>query len=163
MNLSQLQVMALHGGFYSMTYNPITRGVPAIARSSAKTGQNQTGYNILKGTPVRATSTGVDLINPSIEAHIDGIAGVVKADIGNGFQGDIVSAGLIENVSVSFDPGSVVYISKTGLLTNIKPTIDDINGFAAGDFVVKVGVIALNTDNNLLKDLLVGMQIMGQL
>jgi hypothetical protein len=56
----------------------------------------------------------------------------------------------------------MVYISKLGTLTNIKPSLG-INGFGEGDFIIKIGMIAQNADNVLNKDLLVGIQVMGQL
>lgn len=145
-----------------MTYNPNARGVPAISRAAARAGQNQTGFNILKGTPVRVTSTGIAKIDPSTESNIDGLAGVVKDDIANGFQGEIISAGLIENITTSYSPGDIIYIAKDGSLTNSKPQIG-VAGFLESDFIVKIGVIAKNNDNPLLKDLIVTMQIIGQL
>jgi len=145
-----------------MTFNPNLTGIPPIARSAARSSQNNTGSTIPKGTPVKVTSVGVALVNVSLEADVDAIAGVTRADISNLSQGDVAAAGLIENITTSFSTGDAVYISKTGILTNIKPSIG-VNSFVAGDFVVRVGVIATNTGNILQKDLLVSIQLMGQL
>lgn len=145
-----------------MTYNPNSRGTAPTAKTTVRFNANQTGNSIPKGTPVKLTSSGIDLVDVSVEADVDAFAGLLSADAANLSNGTIVSSGTIENISTSFAVGSVVYVSKLGILTNVKPSTG-VNGFGEGDFVIKVGMIAKNNDNPANKDLLVGIQIMGQL
>lgn len=145
-----------------MSYNPLAKGTPPLARAAARASQNNSGLTILKGTPVRLTPTGMLTIDVSDESHVDSIAGIVKSDVAPSAIGEVVGSGTVYDITTSFAVGDAVYISKTGALTNIKPSIG-VAGFTAGDFVVRIGVIARNTDNVLLKDLLISMQIMGQL
>jgi len=146
-----------------MTYNPNFVGIPPLARSvAAQNAVNNTGSTIAQATPVKLTETGMALIDVSVEADIDAIAGVTKAAVTDPGQGEIVPGGIIENISTTFNVGDAVYISKTGELTNQKPTLG-LNGFQSGDFMVRIGSIAKNTSNPLLKDLLVLIQIGGQL
>lgn len=143
-----------------MAYNPFTRQSPVT--NNNRLNQNATGMAIPQATPVKITSSGLGLIDVSLEADIDAFAGVLKENSPNGQRGQVVSSGSIENISTPFPIGSMVYISKLGTLTNIKPSLG-VNGFGEGDFIVKIGMIAQNVDNVLNKDLLVGIQIMGQL
>lgn len=142
-----------------MGYSPFSRVSP-LARASSRFNQNQTGSTLLKGTPVKLTSSGIDLIDVSIEADVDALAGVLNENATSGTDGTIVSSGTIENISTAFAVGSVVYISKTGILTNVKPSIG-LNGFGMNDAVIKVGMIAKNNTNPANKDLLVNLQVIG--
>lgn len=143
-----------------MSYNPFTR--QTTGQSTGRFNQNQSGSSIPAGIPVKITSSGIALVDVSVEADIDAFAGVLKETAANNTSGNIISSGSIEKISTPYAVGSMVYISKTGTLTNIKPSTG-VNGFGEGDFVVKIGMIAKNNDNPSDKDLLVGIQIMGQL
>lgn len=145
-----------------MTYNPNSRGIAATARQTGNLRTNQIGSTIPKGVPVKLTASGLALVDVSVEADIDAFAGVLAADCANLATGTLVNSGLVDNISTSFVVGSIVYISKVGTLTNVKPSIG-VNGFGEGDFVIKVGMIAANQDTPTNKDLLVGIQHMGQL
>lgn len=145
-----------------MTYNPNTRGTVPASKATSRVNANQTGAMIPKCTPVRVTSSGLAQIDVSLEGDVDAFAGVLKEDAANNTPGTIVSSGTVEAFSTGFAVGSTVYISKVGTLTNTKPQMGS-GGFGAGDFVIKIGVIAKNNDNALLKDLVLGIQIMGQL
>lgn len=143
-----------------MSYNSFTRQSNQAA--TGRFNSNATGSSIPQGTPVKITSSGLGLVDVSLEADIDAFAGVLKEQANNGIKGTVISSGSIENIATAFAVGSTIYISKLGTLTNAKPTTG-INGFGEGDFIVKIGMIAQNTDNPSGKDLLVGLQIMGQL
>lgn len=143
-----------------MSYNPFTR--TSSQNFTGRLNANQTGNLVPRGTPVKLTSSGIALMDVSVETDIDAFAGVIKDDAATGTTGNIISSGSIENLSTSFAVGSVIYISKVGLLTNVKPSIG-VNGFGEGDFIIKIGMIAKNNDNPANKDLLVGIQVMGQL
>lgn len=143
-----------------MSYNPFTR--QSATQSLGRFNQNQTGMALPKGTPVKITSSGISTIDVSQEADIDALGGVLKDDTSNLTKGNIITSGSIENLSTPFAVGSSVYISKLGTLTNIKPSIG-VNGFGEGDFIVLIGMIAQNVDNPTGKDLLIRLQVVGQL
>ena len=143
-----------------MSYNPLASGTPTISRSTARVAANNTGSLIPKCIPVKATAFGMDLMDPSNEADVDSL-GVTKTSIIDGGSGDVVTSGLIEDCGLAFAAGDVVYVSASGGTTNTKPS-PGVNGFAAGDFVIRLGVITLNT-NPSLRDLILSIQITGQL
>ena len=145
-----------------MTYNPINRGVPTISRAASRLTANNSGVLIAKATPVRVTSTGLALIDVSVESQVNGVAGLTNDAVSNASQGEVISGGLIEDITTSAAVGEPVYISKTGVITNIKPSVGS-GGFVSGDWAIRVGVIAKNNNNPLLKDILVNIQIVGQL
>lgn len=124
---------------------------------------NDTGSTIDGLTPVKQLVDGsIDLIDPSVEADIKNLLGVVEDPITDGNKGLVIFSGLIKSITTSFTIGDVIYLSKTGTLTNVVPDIGS-EGFQAGDFVVKIGQIVKNKDNPAHKDLLVLMELRGQL
>lgn len=138
-------------------------GIPSgTARAVARSAYNQTGITMIKGTPIRLSPTGAALISISNEDSANAIAGLLKANILDATVGDIVNSGIIEDISISASIGDIIYVSKSGGLTNIKPSIG-VAGFDSGDWVIRVGVIAKNNDDPLLKDILVNIQIVGEL
>ena len=56
----------------------------------------------------------------------------------------------------------VLYVSKTGGVTNVKPSIG-VDGFTAGDVIIRLGVVSKNRDNPSNKDLIVNVAIIGVL
>jgi hypothetical protein len=145
-----------------MSYNPNSRGITPQAKQAAALRSNQTGGTLPKGLPVKLTSSGLAMVDVSVEGDIDAFAGVLSADLITASSGAVATSGTIENITTSFAVGSAVYINKLGLLTNVKPSLG-VNGFGEGDFVIKIGMIAKNNDNGSLKDLIVQIQMMGQL
>lgn len=148
-----------------MTFNPNFTGAGNVrsAQANLTSVQNNTGGTLIKGTPVRINGSGeLDVIDVSIEAEVDGTIGVVFEDILDTNFGDIVSSGRVENITTTANVGDKVYISKIGILTNVKPEIG-VGGFLSGDFVVKIGVIVKNIDTPANKDLVVGITTIGQL
>lgn len=145
-----------------MAYNPFNRSQNNQASAAARFNDNNTGGTLPKGLPVKLSSTGVDLIDVSLESDIDALAGVLSEDAPNVSPASIVTSGTIKNIVTSISVGSAAYLSKVGTLTATKPSIG-VAGFAEGDFIVKIGMVGKNTDNPANKDLLVGIQIMGQL
>lgn len=121
------------------------------------------GHTIIKGTPIYCNASGnAKEVDVSVESEALAVIGLAQSDILIGTYGKVVSSGLVKDVSVAFSFGDVIYISKSGALTNIKPSVG-VGGFLAGDFVVKVGVVTKNADDSLKKDIAVNVQIMGQL
>lgn len=145
-----------------MTYNPTARGIPSLARAASRLLANNTGNTVAKATPVRLSATGLLPIDVSNESQANAIAGLTKIDITNLSIGEVVSSGILENISTSAGIGDIMYVSKSGDLTNIKPSIG-VNSFVTGDWVIRVGAIAKNNDNPVQKDILVNIQIVGEL
>jgi len=143
-----------------MTYRPYSA---FVSPSLDYIRTNTTGVTINKGTPIRMNASGdPDFIDPSIESQVIAIAAVAQDSVANGVQGVFVTSGKVQNLSVSFLHGDSIWLSKTGGLTDIKPS-EGVNGFVSGDFVVMLGVIAKNEANPSLKDLILHIDIMGQL
>lgn len=145
-----------------MSYSPLSSGVPPLSRSSARVATNPNASSIPKGRPIRLTPTGITTIDVSNEIEANSIAGITRTIINGYGQGEIVTAGLLEDIGAIGIVGDVFYVDKSGGLTNIKPSIG-INGFIAGDWVVRVGILASNNSNPVLFDLLVNISIVGAL
>lgn len=124
---------------------------------------NVSGITMPKGIPVRITNTGdINFINVSIEAQALAIFGITSTDISNLSSGSIITSGKVTDIATSASFGDLMYINKSGYLTNIKPSIG-VEGFVSGDFVVSVGVIAKNDSNPSAKDLVILIDVIGQL
>ena len=143
-----------------MTYRPYSQ----IKTSAIQLNyENNSGIVILKGTPVCQKGTGViDFINVSSESDVFGFIGVTSFNIPNATSGPVVTSGRIENVSIFGNFGDPVYVSKTGGLTITKPEVG-AGGFLVLDFVLRVGIITKNESNPLLKDIVLDVQLVGQL
>jgi len=124
---------------------------------------NASGVTMDKATPVRQTSSGdIDFVDVSVEADVLGVLGLVATSILNGAKGSVATQGKVENVIITGNFGDPVFISKTGGLTTTKPSLG-VGGFVAGDWVIAIGVIAKNEDNPLLKDIVLFLDVRGQL
>lgn len=124
---------------------------------------NNSGATILAYTPVRIDTNGdIDTIDVSVESEARSAIGVVDTNVVNTAQGEVRADRVIKNVSLGFSFGSILYINKTGTLTDTAPSIG-VNGFLAGDMVVRVGIIAKNQDNPVNKDLILDIDIVGKL
>lgn len=147
-----------------MSYNPNFTGNAASASVAVMDNiLNMTGSTITAGTPVKLDSSGeLALIDPSLEADVLSIAGVVVSNIPSGSSGDVVGSGRLLNLSTSAVLGAPVFLSKTGGITDVKPDIG-VGGFVSGDFVVGLGIIAKNKINPVNKDLILNIRIIGQL
>lgn len=146
-----------------MTYSPRQFGKVGVKQEELEALVNNQGSLMSKSTPVRITSLGkLEKIDVSVEAQMEAIAGVLKADLANGAAGSIIPSGLLENITTTAAVGDVLWVSKAGDLTNIKPNIGG-NGFLAGDFVIRIGVVSKNLENPSNKDLLVNITVVGQL
>lgn len=116
-----------------------------------------------KGTPVRINNSGeLAFVNVSTESEATNIAGITNEEILSGNSGNFVSSGKITNITTTANFGDVMYIDKFGGLTNVAPVAGQ-NSFVEGDFVITAGVVAKNIDNALNKDLIINIDIVGQL
>lgn len=146
-----------------MTYRPYNEIINALNLSKITFSLlNLTGAPIAAFTPLTTDALGnLKLVDVSVEADILNVVGISIASILNNTNGTIVNQGKIENVNL-FNLKDSVWISKTGTLINTAPEVG-VNGFQAGDFIVKIGSIIKNQQNPLNKDLLVNIQVIGQL
>ena len=143
-----------------MTFRPYA-ALSSIATSENRT--NNTGSVINKGVPVRINSSGeLDFIDVSVESDALSIIAVANQAIPSGTAGAIISTGLIADIATSAGYGDTLWVSKTGGLTDVKPS-EGVGGFVQGDLVIFVGVIAKNEINPLFKDLLLSIRVVGQL
>jgi hypothetical protein len=143
-----------------MTFRPYNQ-LTASGLSDQRT--NNTGVTMPKGTPARINVLGeLDFIDVSVEAEALAGVGVTAQSIPNAAQGTFLSSGKIEDITTTAAFGDLVYVDKTGAISNTKPSIG-VGGFVAGDFVIQVGVIAKNESNPTLKDLIISVAIVGQL
>lgn len=125
--------------------------------------QNASGFTILKAVPVTINaSSQLVLIDVSNQASVEAMVGVTGMDIPNAATGSVIDNGRLENITTGFAVRDVVYVSKTGGLTNVKPDIG-VGGFVAGDFVVLVGVIVKNEFNGAQKDIKLMISVVGRL
>lgn len=125
--------------------------------------QNSSGSLITKGIPVCQKSSGiVDFINVSVEADVFAFIGIAGANINDSATGPVATNGRVENVTVIGNFGDPLYVSKTGGLTTTKPDVG-VEGFLALDFVLRVGVITKNETNPSQKDIVLDVQLVGQL
>lgn len=125
---------------------------------------NNTGSTLNKVTPISINHTTgeADLIDVSLETSARASFAIVREDAADGAPLEYITIGRIEDVSLAFDYGDPVYVSKTGGLTNIPPEIG-VGGFISGDFIISVGIIAKNINDPAKKDLIVNMDVEGQL
>ena len=143
-----------------MSYIPIS-AIQALASTFGY--NNASGISMPVTTPVRVRADGdVDYVNVSVEADVFAIVGVVSELTLPNAQAPVMTSGRLLNINTSFLFGDPVYINKAGDLTNIKPTIG-VNSFISGDYVVRIGTISKNTENPLLKDLIISLNLVGQL
>ena len=142
----------------------ITQAVQAAASGYlGDTQMNQSGVDILHITPVRMSPAGsITIIDASIENHAFGTIGVTVGDILNGHSGIVVYMGRVADISTSAGYGSALFVSKTGGLTSTKPS-NGIGGFNSGDWVIRIGTVIPSILTPGQKDLLVNVQLVGQL
>lgn len=149
-----------------MTYRPYTDIVNVAASQVSAIRSllvNNSGSAIPALIPVRLNSTGqLETIDVSSESSVMSIVGVTEQIIADWTEGYVITQGKHENITTGFNFGDYIYVSKTGTLTNVYPTVG-VAGFIAGDFAIRVGVIAKNDTFPLQKDVFISLAIIGQL
>lgn len=143
-----------------MTYRPFNTIQSSGVQDSRP---NNTGGTITKATPVTINAVGeLDGVDVSVESSALSIVGVAAANIPDGSSGNFVSSGKLTDITTTANLGDILFVDQSGGLTNVKPSIG-VGGFSSGDFVISVGVVAKNIDNGSLKDLVLNIQVVGQL
>lgn len=156
----------------SWVYNPFTGQLDRVGTSSgggtpssdiAIESTLNAGANLSKADPVKTDSSGnIDLVDVSVEADIKGFVGLTKENVSSGSSVLVIHAGRLENVTTIASVGDFLYIDKSGGLTNTQPE-EGVAGFVSGDYVVLVGKVLQNNSVPANKDILVNIQIIGQL
>ena len=149
-----------------MGYSPLFRGssfkVPA--RALATSYQSGSISDIVAGTPV--SSNGAGMISPldvSSQSSIAGFVGLANALIPSSATGLVTTNGRVEALTLTgFSLGDPVYVGKNGTLTNSLPDYG-VAGFAAGDFIMFIGVVVKNEFDSSLKDIQLMAELIGQL
>jgi hypothetical protein len=137
--------------------------ITQVAASSGRVATNTSGVTIPALYPVSATSNNnIAATNPSTASSAEKVIGIAKTAIANSATGEIFSSGVLSGISTGFPDGSVLYVAKTGGLTNVAPDIG-VGGFVVGDYVIKIGVVMENASNPALQDLIINMSEIGQL
>jgi len=134
------------------------------SRTTSTNFQNGSGSTLAKATLV-AVNTNSHLVPVSVtdESTVSSIVGMTSMSIPNGAIGSVVDNGRLENVSTLFSLGTALYLNKDGSLTDVKPDYGGISGWAAGDFIIFVGVVVQNEFNGSLKDIKLMISVIGQL
>lgn len=146
-------------------------GAGAIGWASPTTSQqttqleNNSGSTINSLVPVRINTSGdMAVVDVSIEAQAMSVVGLTLASVNHGNIGLIVTSGTVYNIGGSWGYGDVLYINKNGTLTNIKPDIGlGSPAFAIGDFIVRIGVVSRQPGSPTQKNLILQVQVLGQL
>jgi hypothetical protein len=102
--------------------------------------KNNSGSTINAGVPVYATGYSTKTtIAKALPSTSSPILGLLKNNTGNGSDGIVVVAGVMEGLNTSsFVAGDVLYVGTSGGLTNVRPT--------GGSAAVGICAYANNTD-----------------
>lgn len=124
---------------------------------------NESGFSIPAFCPVSIDVTGkIKQTDPSIQNDAEKVIGVSVAAIPNNSSGYIALAGRLNNILGVVSLGDKVWVAKDGTLTNITPE-PGVNGFNVNDYIIKIGAIASNNEISSNKDLVLTVQLIGQL
>lgn len=112
-----------------------------------------------------STDTGglVGPVNVSVEQSAFATFGITTAAalIGDAVV-KVLTSGRLTDTGLAIPFGLPIYVSKTGGLTTTKPSVG-IGGFLAGDYVILLGRTVPNLDNPANVDIVINLQIIGQL
>lgn len=153
-----------------MSYRPYSVIIQeAVTQAASQSGflqtelDNNSGSSISAFQPVASDGNGeIKAIDPSVENDALKTLGVTTTSIADGSSGDVVTHGRLDNITTSFSFGDYVYVSKTGDLTNVEPSVG-VASFVAGDWVIRIGTIVKNKTTPSQKDLMVNVTVVGQL
>jgi len=124
--------------------------------------ENHSGSMLPKFTPVGLDTNGyADLIDVSDEDSAFSAFAVLAENISDAASGSYISNGRLANI-LGFNLRDVLYVAKDGSLTNVKPSVG-VGGFLDGDYIIRVGVVKRNVDAPSQMDLIVNVQVVGQL
>lgn len=162
-NNSVGELVYKRNGYPDSNITQAIESVSAITKLSVQMA-NTSGVSIPQFYPVYIDTSGdASKVDVSIEVNAKAVVGIAATTIPNLSSGEIITYGVVPNIG-AFNFGDILYISKTGALTNVVPDIGlGSPVFVAGDFVVKIGVVMKNSVIPTQKDLVLSVQVMGQL
>jgi hypothetical protein len=124
---------------------------------------NQSGSTISAMSCVSIDSSGyIKKTNPTIQTDSEKAIGITLSAINNGASGYVFLGGRLENVTLSASLGDRLWVALDGSLTGTTPEIGS-NGFVAGNYVIRLGSVASNNTNPTNKDIILVIQLVGQL
>jgi hypothetical protein len=125
--------------------------------------KNDSNVTIAALSAVSIGLTG-NLITTNVSDEVSALStvGLTINTMLNNATDNVILSGRLVGVTTPFSYRDVLYVSKDGSLTNNKPTIGS-NSFISGDFIVKVGVVCSNSSNPLVQDIVINIQVVGQL
>lgn len=148
-----------------MGYNPNATGssFKGPSRSIATGYLNATGAFLPLGSVVSSNTSGqIEVIDITDADSVGRLIGVTSVAMPIGASGSVVSAGRVEQVTTTFSVGDILYVNVDGTLTNVRPDYG-VGSFAAGCFVIFIGVVVKNEFNSALKDFQINPAVVGQL
>lgn len=145
-------------------FNKSATGTVSGSRGTTTNFMNGSGSSLAKATLVAVNSSS-QLIPVSVtnESTVGKIVGMTGMSIPNAAIGSVVDNGRLEDVSLLFTIGTALYLGKDGNLTSEKPDYGGVGGWAAGDFIIFIGVVVQNEFNPSLKDIKLMISVIGQL
>jgi hypothetical protein len=124
---------------------------------------NNTGFTVNAGTPICLDSNGeMKFVDVSSETDAESFVGLAAETVLNGASGKVIVTGKLLSVTTTALFGEGLWVSKTGGLTNVGPSIG-VGGFIVGDWVIKIGMVSKNLSNPLNKDIILNSVNRGQL
>jgi hypothetical protein len=150
-----------------MGFNPLSQGAvfQGSSRQTQTLYQNGTGSTAPAATAVsQGTGNNFVLTDVTNETTVEAFVGLTSASIPNSASGLINSDGRLENIplGLGFSIGDPIWVGLTpGSLTNVKPDLS-VPGWAAGMFVIFIGVVVQNQFNPSNQDIQLLKQIVGQ-
>lgn len=148
-----------------MTYSPRFRGNSALGNSQGTASGyiNGSGSLIIRATPVAVdTNSKLVPIDVSDEDSVNRFVGLMTTDTANAATGMVADNGRLEDVTLGYPAGTALWVSKAGFLIDQPPVIGQ-NGFAAGDFIIFVGVVVENQFDSLKIDIQLMRYVAGRL
>jgi hypothetical protein len=150
-----------------MTYRPYAA---IIAEAAAQNTNLQTDLTNNSGSDIAALQPvasvpgdgEIEAIDVTSQDSYLSALGLAVAAIPNGSDGNVITHGRLPNVTTSFNFGDYLYVGSDGNLTNLPPDIGS-NGFVAGDFIIRMGIVVRNKVTPSQKDFLVQVERVGQL
>lgn len=134
------------------------------AEALAESMLNNTVSLITEGTPVSIAADGnIEPVDVSDAANAQAFLGVTLEDINPGQKGLVLIGGVLKNIG-ALNFRDILYVDKSGGLTNTKPAIGaSIPAFANNDWVIEVGIVVADPDTSSQRNLIVRPRVVGKL
>lgn len=149
-----------------MAYNPASfnpQGTGSAEAVVSNYTNNSAITAIPQGQACAVDSAGnIEPLDVSNQASWSAFVGYANNRIPTSALGPVIANGRLKNITISYAVGTALYIDTTGNPTNIAPS-DGVNGFAAGDMCIFMGVIVQNELNPSEKDIALFTQLIAVL